>query len=308
MKTKPTTQHTGRTPAVFDMSSDLCVWSTAGVIAPTRCINAFDCLGCPLHKRLKKDVAAGRLKNGRAPMDLRMLPEKGAAKAEQMKCRHMLSGRVSYKYCIHNYECQTCAFNQMMEDEILSGPQGRCRQQIVSGFALADHYYYHPAHAWARVEYGGFLRVGMDDFAARVFGPFDRIRLPKIGTVLGPDRHLCTLMRNQLQACCLSPVAGVVVAVNPGAEAEKAFPEWAPYDQGWLVMIEPLKRGRQLRHLLFGEKSRLWLEKEAAALSAMIAPEAGYQLAASGGRAISDIYGQVPNLDWRQLTARFLHT
>ena len=52
---KTTEQKSVRQPVVFSMTNDQCVWGRAGVIKPTKCINAFDCLGCSMdHQVLTK--------------------------------------------------------------------------------------------------------------------------------------------------------------------------------------------------------------------------------------------------------------
>ncbi|MFW6081997.1 MAG: glycine cleavage system protein H [Desulfosalsimonas sp.] len=308
MKKRQENSHSARSPAVFDISSDICVWSRAGVINPFHCINAFDCLSCPLHKRLKKDVAAGRLKNGRAPVDWRIFTDPPRMEAEDRKCRHMLSGRVSYKYCINNYQCDTCAYNQMIEDEASADMRAYSSKKIVSGFTIAENYYYHFGHTWARVEYGGFVRIGLDDFAARIFGPFDRIELSGMGKAIGQGEPCFRLIRGDLQASGLCPVDGAVVAVNPRAAAEGAFPVDEPFDAGWLMVIEPVRLTSRLRRLYFAEQSRFWLEKEVGVLASMISGEGGYELAATGGRAMPDIYGLNPGLGWDRLKTTFLHS
>jgi hypothetical protein len=37
------------------------------------------------------------------------------------KCLHMLTGRVQFKFCSHNYECKDCAYDQMLDayDQLL---------------------------------------------------------------------------------------------------------------------------------------------------------------------------------------------
>ena len=55
---KPTGQ-----PVVFSMPNEECIWSKAGVIASTECVNAFDCLGCSLEKSVR---AASRISWRRA--------------------------------------------------------------------------------------------------------------------------------------------------------------------------------------------------------------------------------------------------
>ena len=40
-------------PMVFGKADDQCVWSRAGVIKSMKCINAFDCLGCSLDRKVQ---------------------------------------------------------------------------------------------------------------------------------------------------------------------------------------------------------------------------------------------------------------
>ena len=99
----------------------------------------------------------------------------------QLKCRHMLSGRVTYKLCGHGYNCVQCPYDQMIEDTAFTPRLSAPACDHASGFDVARDYYYHHRHAWARVEYGGRVRIGVDDFATRMLGPLDAIELPKLG-------------------------------------------------------------------------------------------------------------------------------
>jgi len=62
-----------RRPVVYNMANDQCVWSRAGVIKPVKCMNAFDCLGCALDKKVQADfetrqqLAGGSGWDGRNP-------------------------------------------------------------------------------------------------------------------------------------------------------------------------------------------------------------------------------------------------
>ncbi|MEW5724561.1 MAG: hypothetical protein AB1896_15730 [Thermodesulfobacteriota bacterium] len=297
-----------RQAVIFDVAGNQCVWSQAGVIKPTACVNAYDCLNCPLDKVLKTDIAQGRLKGGRVLAGWRVSSDIPSRPVDQKKCRHMLSGLVSYKNCVNDYDCANCAYHQTIVDEGLTDPPTRVEETIVSGFSLSRHYYYHRGHSWARVEYGGRVRVGLDDFATRLFGPFDRFSLPKLGSTVGQGQPGFGLTREELTAECLSPIEGVVVAVNAKAAGPGRPPVQDPYGQGWLMVIEPIRLRLGLRNLLFEEESQAWLEDEAARLTSMIAQETGYRLAATGGRALPDIYGQVPDIGWEHLTREFLLT
>ena len=293
---------------IFDMTGNQCVWSQAGVIQPTACINAYDCLNCALDRKMKQDIANGRLKDGRVLAGWRVSSDIPLRDAARKKCRHMLSGRVAVKYCVNDYECERCAYHQMIEDEGLSEPLSRTGSDLIHGFALAHGYYYHCGHAWARVEYGGRVRVGLDDFASCLFGTMDEYRLPKLGTTVGLGEPGFGLVRGGHTAECLSPMEGVVVAVNPRATASAAQLRDDPYNEDWLMIIEPLRLRGSLRNLLFGEESRAWMEEEAGKLTAMIAQDTEFELAATGGRAVRDIYGAVPEIGWDRLVEEFLLT
>jgi glycine cleavage system H lipoate-binding protein len=308
MKTMSKKATKGKQAVVYDMTSSLCVWSRAGVIKPTVCINAFDCLECPMDRKLKEDIAKGKLKDGRALAGWRVTSNMPYRSAEEKKCRHMLSGRVSVKYCVNDYDCEHCVYNQMIEEAMLSDPLSSTEQTLVSGFSVAHNYYYHSGHSWARVEYGGRVRVGLDDFASRLFGPFNAFKLPGLGATVGQNEPGFGLVREDHTAECLSPVEGVVVAVNPKAVGNGSPPADSPYDDGWLMVVEPVRLRSNLGNLFFEEESLAWMDEEAGRLTAMIADETGHELAATGGRAISDIYGQVPELGWDRLKDSFLHT
>jgi len=151
-------------------------------------------------------------------------------------------------------------------------------------------------------------RIGLDDFAARLFGPFAQVDLPRMGFVLRQGEPGFGLVRGDLRAECLSPVEGVVVALNPKVSDQPDSLTAAPYDDGWLMVVEPVKLLIRLRNLFFEDESRVWLEDETERLTGMVAEDTGMQLAATGGRALPDIFGRMPELGWKRLTQTFLRT
>ena len=122
-----------RQPIVFAMTNDQCVWGRAGIIKPSKCINAFDCLGCSLDRQVlanfeKKQQSAG-ITQKRSPRMMLLM--------NQGKCRHMLSGRISYGLCSYGYDCVKCPFDQMMEDATYLPNLNPPMLDTTSGFAVA---------------------------------------------------------------------------------------------------------------------------------------------------------------------------
>jgi glycine cleavage system H lipoate-binding protein len=299
--TQERTQKKGR-PFVYSMSNDLCVWSRAGVLKPVKCMNAFDCLGCALDRKVVADVEL----NAGAPNTDASRSAKVRLLMKQGKCRHMLSGRVSYSLCTYGYNCVQCPYDQMLEETSYLPNLKRARCDKASGFDVARDHYYHYGHAWARVEYGGRVRVGMDDFALRLLGRQDEIKIPRPGKQVEQNKPLVDISRDGNQARVLSPMDGVVVAVNHRILNQAAIANEAPYDDGWLMVIQPSGLRKNLKNLFFGDESQAWIDDEAGRLTSLLRKDTGYRMAATGGDAIEDIYGAVPEIGWDRLVAEFL--
>jgi glycine cleavage system H lipoate-binding protein len=300
-------KRTGR-PVVFAMANDQCVWGRAGVIKPTKCQNAFDCLGCTVDQRVltnfeEKRKAAG--KTDPRPPRMLLLMNMG-------KCRHMLSGRISYGLCSQGYNCVTCPYDKMIEDESYLPNLMPPVLDVKSGFHVARDHYYHYGHTWARVEYGGRVRIGIDDFASRLLGPQDKIEIPGLGEDLNQNRPSAVLERKGNQAPTLSPIDGKIVAINHKALKKTDMVNKDPYGEGWLMVIQPASLRNNLKNLFFGDESLAWIDDEYFRLQGIIGEVLGeetqYKMAATGGEALHDIYGEIPEIGWDRLVNSFLHT
>lgn len=288
----------GKAPKVFDMTSRECIWSAAGVAPFRLCSGAFDCMSCAFDLAMQKKREEGRC-------GWRPAKDSESALADK-RCRHMVSGYVSSKYCSRNFECASCSFDQLVEDEMRSLEPAEPMVELISGFALAPRHYYLSGHTWARLEYGGQLRVGLDDFAARLLGPADGWMLPALGTAVCQGAPEVVLRREGRAAHLLCPVHGVVVAVNQRLGEEPRLANHSPYGSGWLMIVQPSRPRTGLRGLLFGRQAEAWLEQEAERLDQLLYRDAALRPAAIGGRRLADIYGQVAGLDWDELVLGFL--
>ena len=56
-------------------------------------------------------------------------------------------------------------------------------------------------HAWARIEAGGQVRVGLDDFARKALGTIERVELPAKGTTVRRGEPLFTVHRGGRGPC-----------------------------------------------------------------------------------------------------------
>lgn len=305
-----------RQPVVLDLTSDQCVWAAAGVIPARACHNAFDCTSCSLDTTIQRKLETGRLlaASGDATVSWRAPSRYATAAFTERPCRHMLSGAVPVKYCTHNFECETCPYDQMLEDAEPLQAAPTPELEPVAGFTFARRYYLARNHLWVSVEYGGHVRIGLDDFAARLLGPPDALLLPRLGATLDTTTPKLQIQRGGRVAAVPSPIRGIVLATNPTLETTPGAVHDAPYGAGWLLIVEPTHLRADLKALLFGEEALAHLDQEAQRLAALLheEPERAaappkHALAATGGEALRDIVDTVPGADWDLLVQTFLN-
>ena len=286
MKTKEEAKGPG--VRIIPTTESQCVWMKAGVVNFKTCENAFDCTSCAFDKAMSR----GLTKKPTALVSWRDVMRNQPYL--QRECRHMLTGRVQFKLCAHNYECKDCGYDQFLYEENLLHQDSAVQVKKVAGFFVADGYYYHKGHSWARIEHGGFVRLGVDDFAWRLLGGPTDISLPKIGFKLRQNEKGWCIKREERSAAVLSPMNGIVMATNLDALRQPHLSKKDPYGKGWLIVIDPLGGlKKKTKSLLFEQTTVSWLAAEVKKLEEMVMNVYGVPLAATGGEIVEDIFGNL---------------
>ncbi len=92
---------------VFSRSRNQCIWMKTGMVDFRICENGFDCTSCPFDKEISRH-------SGQKPASAIIWKEAMRNPDLHKECRHMLTGRVPFKLCSHNYECKDCAYDQFL--------------------------------------------------------------------------------------------------------------------------------------------------------------------------------------------------
>ena len=121
----------------------------------------------------------------------------------------------------------------------------------------------HSGHTWAKLSPSGAMQVGLDGFAQGVLGRVDRFELPADGTTLRQGEPAFAVLQGSKRIDFVSPVDGVVCAVNEKIKVDPAAARKAPYENGWAFMLRPSNLSRDLRKLKIGAEAAAWLEREA---------------------------------------------
>jgi heterodisulfide reductase subunit A2 len=177
----------------------------------------------------------------------------------------------------------------------------------VTGVQVADNYYHYIGHSWVQPLQDGWVRIGIDDFTAKVFGLSDSIDLPPVGDFLMQGEEGWVLNRNDHEASMQSPVSGIIFAVNDRIKKQPEIAHDDPYGEGWLFLLNPVSLKIDMKALYLGKKCFQWIENEIRNLLRFLGPNCE-RLAATGGDLIDDIFGHFPEIDWDQLVRTFLRT
>ncbi len=290
-----------------------CIWMQAGVVSRKFCNNSYDCPSCR-YDRIMGRIAdenlglrkAGEVPKGNKGKIVSWKDKLKAWPASKRPCVHHMKGRIEFRVCNHDYQCPTCDFDQYFHDQYAVHAVVRPVDVLdIEGFKVPQGYYFHRGHTWIKVEEASSVRVGIDEFALRLLGPLDRVEAPLMGKEIKQGRADIGVFRGEHKAKFLSPVSGVVTAINPKLREEGKLANREPYSDGWVLSVHSTTLRQDLKNLMIHTESGDFMEGEVERLYEVIEEVAG-PLAADGGHLGDDIFGHMPQLGWERLAKTFL--
>ncbi len=290
-----------------------CVWMEAGVVSYKLCDNNYDCSTCVYDHgmqlkvaRQKEAVSAMPQAEGSEKLTETWVEKMLELPASQRKCRYMITGEIARKICPNSYECGNCAFDQIMQERLQAETNPVHATQEISGFDIAKDIYYHEGHTWARPEYGGHVRIGLDDFAQKLLGKLKRIEIPSVGHEMKQGEVGFKVRRNGDMAEVLCPVDGIVAHINEKLIDNPGLINESPYEEGWLFIVEPSKLRKNLKGLYYGEEAEKFTSEERERLFALANED--LRMAADGGISVDDLSKELQGENWKKVVKAFLRT
>ncbi|MGA3087266.1 MAG: glycine cleavage system protein H [Terriglobales bacterium] len=182
----------------------------------------------------------------------------------------------------------------------------RLQPALVGGFKVPENFRYHPGHTWALSESPSLVRVGMDDFAAKLTGKLERITLPQRGQWIRQGQKMATIYRDGAAVDMVSPIEGTVSDINEAVIKNPKLALSDPYGEGWLITAQAPDAKTSFRNLLGGALARWWTEESASRLQRKM-PNLAFAgaLAQDGGEAITDVSSQISGQDWLPVAKEF---
>jgi glycine cleavage system H lipoate-binding protein len=218
----------------------------------------------------------------------------GAPIEDQMvKCIWMMSGILNYRLCDRSYDCENCPLDQALRARRAACPsafreetsdrsrKNRIRKRgrtdapaaetSIGTFRMAGGLFYHPNHFWARVEGGGKLRFGLDDFAQRLFGRLYAVKLPSLGSRINSADPCLRLAYCSGEVPLAVPFVGLIDQINRRLDQQPSLVNQSPYSQGWLAVVQPDGLSEGLKNMYYGQEAKDWLPHEVSRLNQIVA-------------------------------------
>jgi glycine cleavage system H protein len=134
----------------------------------------------------------------------------------------------------------------------------------IEGYEIPEELYYTKDHLWAKLEDDGSVRVGMNAFGAKAAGTIEFIDLPMEDDEFEAGDAFGSLESAKWVGGLTMPVTGTIVEVNEDIEDNLEMIAEDPYDEGWLILIEPSNLEDDLEALVHGDDVKPWFEEDQA--------------------------------------------
>jgi len=159
-------------------------------------------------------------------------------------------------------------------------------------FMIPQGYSFHPGHAWVMKEGSENLRVGIDSFATDLAGQIDRIDVVSPGRWIRQGQRLLTVHGNDVSFDILSPVEGVVMAVNQDTVQDPMQIVRDPYKDGWVAMLKSPDYGTNQKNLMQGSMVAPWMHYNVSRLNGTVTAM-NPKLAQDGGLPLKGLLHRV---------------
>ncbi|MEW6040998.1 MAG: 2Fe-2S iron-sulfur cluster-binding protein [Elusimicrobiota bacterium] len=180
-------------------------------------------------------------------------------------CRYMMMDVVGYKLCPNDYKCAVCEVDQRMEENFGTHLALVVRKSedkeplMIKGFIFQPELFYCKGHLWLK-KINGKLRVGLDDFVARMIDKVNDFRMPSINSKIKKGEMLLEIQTAKRNIKILSPISAEIHDINPDVNVSPDIISKDPY-ASWIFIIKS-ESPDELKTLMAGYEAREWFESE----------------------------------------------
>jgi CheY-like chemotaxis protein len=129
-------------------------------------------------------------------------------------------------------------------------------------FAIPGGVFIAPGHCWAAVEEDGSARIGIDDFAKKLFGRVDAVDLPNLGMTVKRGQPLFSVRTGNRRTTFRAPLSGKVVNTKTAFATSADALETTPYENNWICIIDTDRLDAELPDLKIGNSAVAFYREE----------------------------------------------
>jgi bidirectional [NiFe] hydrogenase diaphorase subunit len=228
-------------------------------------------IGTPFEFDSERCVACGACEyicpTGAVKMEMDRIREMKTSDTGTLRtCRYVRMGLIDFMVCSNGFECWRCEVDQMMEDRFGTHPIFALKPAkekeplLINGFTFHPKLYYSEGHIWCH-PMDQWIRLGLDEMVSLLTLKAETLYLPPVGTPVKEKEVLAEISSSGKKAKTLSPLSGIVSAINHDAVENPSLVWRDPYGRGWLILLKP-DHPEEILNLVSGPKAKEWYSKQ----------------------------------------------
>ncbi|MFC1627636.1 glycine cleavage system protein H [Gemmatimonadota bacterium] len=160
---------------------------------------------------------------------------------------------------------------------------------------------FHPGHTWVHLHENGLATIGVTEFASNFAGMLTKVEVPRVGERLRRGDAAWTLVsRKQRQLEQSMPIGGRVLAVNNKLLENPDLAQQSPYENGWVLRVQPGKQPLLNTDFLTDSAIIAWFESARDVIASRLSPALG-AVAQDGGEWLTAFGDQLEDSEWELL-------
>lgn len=160
------------------------------------------------------------------------------------------------------------------------------------GLAIPQGYLFHPGHTWTLKVGLNDARIGIDSFAANLLGHIDHIDVIGENRWVRQGQKVMTIHSGKTAIDLVSPIEGVITAINRDAIEDPKTVVHDPYAKGWIAILKSPDLPVNQKNLIQAQMVAPWMQNSVTRLASMV-PELAPTMAADGGLPESGLLTRV---------------
>tara|TARA_Y100001947_G_C10310461_1_gene291473 strand:- start:334 stop:768 length:435 start_codon:yes stop_codon:yes gene_type:complete len=122
--------------------------------------------------------------------------------------------------------------------------------------------FYNSNHLWAKQDDAELVTIGMDELGLDSLGELVYLTLPPEGTTIEMGKPMGSMEAAKMTGELYAPISGIVIEKNDAVLQNPLLVNEEPYDNGWLVKVEPTNWEKESTAMVSGDKLPGWVEHE----------------------------------------------